>query len=84
MIFNHHLLATKTIKLWEKPCQILAKRKPQQEATRSNERQIETRTKFVSFLRESTRKQLEATSGKTRPTPFEPAVNRRVVGSSPT
>jgi hypothetical protein len=25
MIFNHHLLATKTIKLWEKPCQILAK-----------------------------------------------------------
>ena len=67
-----------------KPCQILAKCKTQLEATQSKMRQIEARRKFVCFLRESTRKQLEAKSGKTRHKFFDRSVNRRVVGSSPT
>ena len=45
---------------------ILAKCKTQLEATQSNMRQIEARSKLVCFLCESIRKQLEAKPGKTR------------------
>src|SRR5262249_29446935 len=74
------------VKLLERKqlCQILAKRKTQLEATQSKMRQKEARSKSVCFLCESTRKQLEAKPGKTRQKLFDPAVNRRVVGSSPT
>src|SRR5207249_5401376 len=50
----------------EKCRQILAKWDTQLEATQSKKRQIEARAKSVYFLCESTRKQLEAKSGKTR------------------
>src|ERR1041385_7553734 len=38
---------------------------------------------MLCFLCKSTTKQVEAPCGKTRQKRFEPAVNRRVVGSSP-